>query len=222
MPWAPRKTVKGACTPVLATLRDRGGGGPRVPPPDDFDEEREANYNSIIRFGQRAFPHWIRAECSQFHRHVDRTAQRMLKGPGSHKRADMAPRANAKSTWISNVLPIWIAAHAERLEQEHDRLFRCILIISYAISLPSSFVRNIRRELEGNDYLARYYPEIHGEGGDKWTQTSIRTKNGIWIIAGAIGGNLRGKIEESHRPELTVLDDTESAEQAQTLSSGTR
>jgi len=188
--------------------RGRGGGA--------SGEERDANFDSILRFAKKAFPHWVPAEFSDLHRHLDFIGRMIATGKGDARRVTLAPRGNAKSTLVSKIYVMWVIAHNDRIMRESGRRIGCIVLLSYELSLPIGFIIDIRRELEGNEYLAEHYPEICGQG-DKWTEKHIRTKNGVHVGAQSTGKSIRGFIKEASRPDLILCDDLESMEHAQTL-----
>ena len=132
------------------------------------------------------------------------------------RRAIPAPRGNAKSTFVKAAC-IWVPCHDREITSANGgRPIDCILLLSYAVGLPISFINDIRRELTSNEYIREYYPEVVGQGV-KWTEQQTQTKNGTWICAGATRKEVRGIMPENKRPKLIFFDDFESMENAKTM-----
>ena len=183
----------------------------------EVEEERQKNFGDILRFGRRALPHWFTAPSSRFHKYLDKRIRRMACGQGGTEHVVLAPRGNAKSTLVSKTSVLWIIAHQIEILQANGNVpLDCIVIISYALGLPVSFIIDIKRELETNSYLRAFYPECFGAGREKWTEQKIRTNNGVWVCAGSTGQSIRGILPENKRPRWVVLDDCESMEHAAT------
>jgi len=211
-----QKTADEAISAAEALVRDMIAGVERTRGGGELGEERRKNFDSILRFAKKAFPHWVPASFSDLHRHLDFVGRMIALGGGGAKRVTLAPRGNAKSTIVSKIYTMWAIAHQEEIFNESGRRIDCIILLSYALALPVSFMLDIRRELESNDYLQEYYPEICGQG-DRWTERHIRTRNGVHVGAGSTGGSIRGFIKEASRPKLVICDDLESMEHAQTI-----
>lgn len=179
-------------------------------------EERALNYRSLLRFGRQAFPDWVRKASSPYHRYVDAVGRRMAANPEPQTRFDMAPRASAKSTWVSKIFSVWVICHQEEIAAERGEPLDFILLCSNALALPISFVRDIRTELEQNVYLRDVYPDASGRGTVKWTEEQLLTRNGVWLAVGSTNKSLRGTLKGKSRPNCCLCDDLENKENAST------
>lgn len=121
--------------------------------------------------------------------------------PGG-KEVDAAPRGNAKSTWTTLILPMWVTAF---------NLRNFVLIVSDTMSQSEDFISFIKAELETNERLNQDFPNITGEG-KTWRADTLITRNGVKIRGVGAGQKLRGMRHGSRRPDLVICDDLENDE----------
>ncbi len=161
---------------------------------------------SLDFFCTTYFPHYFNKPSSRLHQYFSKRYLEMIRtavevGQGD-KEANAAPRGNAKSTWGTFGLPLWVAAFRKR---------KYALIVSETRSQAESFLSFIKLELETNERLQQDFPELCGEG-PKWTADQIITRNGVKIQGAGAGQKLRGLRHGSSRPDLVVVDDLENDE----------
>lgn len=178
-----------------------------------FPNDRKAQRRRIERaavdleyFGRTYFPHYIEAPSSALHKYICSRYPAMIlraveTGLGD-KEASAAPRGNAKSTWTTLVLVLWVAAFKYR---------RFPLIVSETATQAEDFLSFIRAELETNERLAQDYPKLCGTG-PVWRANTIVTRNGVKIKGAGAGQKLRGMRHGARRPDLVVCDDLENDE----------
>lgn len=179
------------------------------PFPDDkaAQKARKAQASLSLDFFCRTyFPHYFAKPSSRLHkyfsqRYLDMIQKAFQTGQGD-KEANAAPRGNAKSTWGTFGLPLWVAAFRKR---------KFALIVSETRSQAESFLSFIKLELETNERLQQDFPELYGEG-PKWTSDQIITRNGVKIQAAGAGQKLRGLRHGNCRPDLVIVDDLENDE----------
>ncbi len=157
-------------------------------------------------FGRTYFPHYILSAPSDLHRYICDRFPRLIKkaidtGEGSRE-ADAAPRGNAKSTWTTLILPLWVAAYKYRYFP---------LIVSETASQSEEFIEFIKAELETNERLAQDFPDLCGKG-PVWRAGMIITRNGVKIRGAGSGQKLRGMRHRAKRPDLVIGDDLENDE----------
>ncbi len=181
-----------------------------------FQEDKKARRERIKKasrdleyFGRTYFPHYIEAPSSKLHKYIcSRDAamifQAVETGIGDRE-ADAAPRGNAKSTWTTLILPIWVAAYKYRLFP---------LIVSETASQAEDFIQFVKAELETNERLKQDFPDLCGEG-PIWRANTIITRNGVKIRGVGAGQKLRGMRHGSYRPDLVIGDDLENDEQVE-------
>lgn len=172
----------------------------------------------LLEFGRRYFPHYTELRPvgddgefvadepgwhpSRFHQDLCREIDRVLAASGSQRLAVAAPRGNAKSTWVSLILTLYVICH---------ELKRLTLIISNTSTLAESLLADVRHELEDNELLRSDYPAACG-AGPVWREDVIVTRNTCMVRAMGAGKRVRGLRFRQHRVGLVVLDDLENDE----------
>ena len=136
---------------------------------------------------------------SRFHHWLIGQLQTLHARRGS-RRALVAPRGSAKSTWVSLAYPLWVAL------QGYEPY---ILLLSDTQSQARLHLEAIKRELEDNLALAEAYPAAVGQGRP-WGQDRIRLANGVVVEALGTGAKIRGRRNRAERPSLIVVDDPEN------------
>ena len=106
-----------------------------------------------------------------------------------------APRGFAKSRMLSVFYPM----HQALFQKKKD-----ICIISASEGLAIEWLREIRREIENNPLIVRYFGDLRT---GKWTENHLilNNKTRTNIRARGAGGQIRG-----FRPDLIILDDIET------------
>lgn len=156
-------------------------------------------------FAKVAFPDFCDRPFNRMHRQrfelVKEPCTRARKGV---KRVKAAPRGNAKST-IDGFIDL-----------VHDIVYALewfIVVISDTSALSTERVRDIKAELESNDFLRWVYGNLVPTGeGATWTQSELVTANGVKVLAGSMGKSIRGKKNGPWRPTKVVLDDAEDSD----------
>jgi len=161
--------------------------------------ETTADFGAFCR---TYFPHRGRAEPSAFHRWIFRRAGEIADGPGGAREVIAAPRGNAKSTFWTELFPLWCILTRRR---------RYVLILSDAIEVAAMMLEGIKTELEVNPRLAHDFPQAVGQG-PTWQVGVIVTVGGAKVQAGGAGKRIRGARHGSQRPDLAILDDIENDE----------
>jgi hypothetical protein len=90
-----------------------------------------------------------------------------------------------------------------------SRRSRNILIIGSSFDRAADRLRNIKRELEGNELIAELYGTLVGP---VWGVEKLILANGVCIQAFGRGMSLRGVKHGAHRPDLVFVDDVEDQE----------
>jgi len=182
------------------------------PFPEDRKNQRERVKRAsrdLEYFGRTYFPHYIEAPSSRLHKYICTRSpamsfQAVETGLGDREAA-AAPRGNAKSTWTTLILPIWVAAYKYRLFP---------LIVSETASQSEDFIQFVKAELETNERLKQDFPDLCGEG-PIWRSNMIITRNGVKVRGVGAGQKLRGMRHGSRRPDLVIGDDLENDEQVE-------
>ena len=153
-------------------------------------------------FAQTYFPHYVRsASFSLFQQHIFANAGQYVAGDDT-QHVYLAPRGEAKSTYITRLLPLWCVINASK---------RMIVVVMDSCEQAVEMLEGIRAELDSNPRLQADYPDITGSG-KVWKTDKIITRNNIKIRSAGSGKRLRGMTHGAHRPDLVVLDDVENDE----------
>jgi hypothetical protein len=129
---------------------------------DGFDRTEAAKARRIAQaeqdfgfFCRTYFPHFGQAEPSAFHDWIFAELPRVIACADGQREAVAAPRGNAKSTYITQLLVLWCVMFRKR---------RYPIILSDAIEVAAMMLEGIKAELEANPRLAFDFPDQAGEG----------------------------------------------------------
>jgi len=167
--------------------------------------------HDLYLFAIRYCAHYLKKPSNELHRYLyeyistNLGKQNRKKG---FKHALAAPRAYAKSTLISAILPLWCIAYNKK---------RFIIICSDTASQAEDFLSDIKRELEFNDLLKRDFPHLATKG-PVWRTDEIITKNDIKVKVLGTGSKIRGRRFGIYRPDLVINDDLESSDMVRSRS----
>ena len=154
-------------------------------------------------FARTYFPHYftIKGECD-LHLHLNKVFEKIAlkKDNKGEKHAIAAPRAHGKSTYTSQLFPLWCLVFNYK---------SFIVEISDAIELMEGMLEAIKAELEDNPHLKLDFPDVVGIG-KTWRVGEFVSNNGVKIKAFGSGKRLRGVRYGVKRPDLVILDDLEN------------
>ena len=152
-------------------------------------------------FAKTYFPHYftIKGEC-ELHNDLALTFKSIVSSPKGEKYAKAAPRGHAKTTYCSQLLPLWCICFSKK---------RFIVEISDAVELVEGCLEAIKTELEDNANLKMDFPNVCG-ASKNWKIGEFVSKNGVKLKAFGSGKRLRGVKFGVYRPDLVVLDDLEN------------
>jgi len=158
----------------------------------------------IYLFAIRYLPHYLRLPNSPLHRYLYGYINRLFskKRYKGTKKAIAAPRGAAKSTIISNILPLWCLLYKKK---------HFVIIVSDTAGQAEDFLTDIKRELEFNKLLMKDFPEACGIG-PRWRTTEIISRNEVKILALGTGNKIRGRKFGVRRPDLLIGDELEDPE----------
>lgn len=152
-------------------------------------------------FVQTYFPHYIRSpHQSKLHEYLFEVLPQIATNPNSQKYAIAAPRAEAKSTIVSKLYPIWRLVTGR---------LRYALIAMDSIRQAYTILTAIKAELESNIRLKTDFLKAFGVGS-KWQEGEIITTSNVKIEVAGSGQRLRGLSHGAYRPDLVILDDIEN------------
>lgn len=154
-------------------------------------------------FAQTYFPHYVKGESSAFHEYAfAHYPKQILDTSKGYHDALAAPRGEAKSTIVTQILSLWCVVN----EYKHF-----IGIIMDSMDQAEQMLAAIKVELESNPRLKQDFPGVVG-GGRIWQVGEIVTANNIKIKAAGAGKKMRGWRFGPYRPDLILLDDIENDE----------
>lgn len=113
--------------------------------------------------------------------------------------AIMMPRGFSKTT-LFNGTNLWKILHLQS---------KFILYGSESGPHANMQLQNVKEQLETNELILKTYGDLVGS---KWTQDDIETRTGVKIVARGRGGQIRGLLRGSNRPDNIGLDDVEDEE----------
>nr|DAO76798.1 MAG TPA: Large Terminase [Caudoviricetes sp.] len=147
----------------------------------------------------------FRSPWSEFHLWLIKKIESVVLDHATEETKDVtaAPRGHAKSTLTSFAMPIWCAVYGYR---------KFIVIISATSPVAKQFITDIRNELEFNEKIVNDFGIQ--KNVDIWNSSEIYTRKHIFITSKGAGAQLRGMKFNSTRPQLVILDDLETPEDA--------
>ena len=120
------------------------------------------------------------------------------------------PRGHAKSTYLSNVKPLYAIVF---------NLRHYILVISETSAMAERFIEFVADQLKYNKKLREDFGELLSPKkilNDKDNSEEFVTANGVKVQASSIGKALRGARHGAYRPDLVIMDDLESSKNTNT------
>lgn len=156
---------------------------------------------NLLDWANAMLPHYLAKDCSKLHTFLATTFNQLRTVRGK-KWNIVAPRGNAKSTWMSLIKPLRSALEGEE---------PYIIIISDTGDQAVQHLDNIKAEIESNPRIARAYPTVAGKG-PQWRTERIELKNGVLIEALGTGKKIRGRRHGTKRPSLIIIDDPQNDE----------
>lgn len=171
--------------------------------PKASKQRRDKAWNDFWFFSRTYFPHYIKSEeRSVFHVYMHETLPGLVDDPKGKKEAIVAPRGEAKSTYVTQLFTLWCIITGRK---------RFPVIIMDAFDQAALMLEAIKAELEVNPRLSMDFPECSGQGR-VWQAGTIITANNCMIKVAGSGKKLRGYRFGPFRPDLVVLDDIENDE----------
>jgi predicted phage terminase large subunit-like protein len=172
-------------------------------------EARRLLGKDFLKFRKYYFKTYHEFPDADFHKELSSLLMKMTK-KRKMKAAIAAPRDSAKSTIISLEYVLYCICH---------KLENYIVIISNTREQASSFLRDIKHELDSNERLRQDFPEVCDRQVKPkpapWKETEIITPNKVKVTALGTDQEIRGRRNMKDRPTLIILDDIETSEPIQ-------
>ena len=192
------------CLPeIRARLKDELSGSAPEDPRRLLRAECKRDLN---RFAQEFFSHYFSEEFGPLQKELFAMAQAY--GTAKSRRSPIKtsvaiPRGFGKSTIMTLIVPIWLVCAG---------VWRFPVIISSNRALAVDFLRYIIAEVEQNDKLTDYFPELLPQIDNKgqtvsWKDDDIVMSGGARFIARGFGNSIRGQRNRSARPDALLIDD---------------
>jgi len=157
--------------------------------------------NSLMNWAMKHFPEHLFNDPSIFHNWIAKQLTDFHKRRGTNLNV-IAPRGNAKSTWITLIYVVLAALEGWETY---------ILIVSDSATQAKLFLEAVKDAIEFSPQLRKSYPSIAGKGS-VWNQDRIVLKNGVLIEAFGVKAKIRGRRKGAHRPSLIIIDDPQNDE----------
>lgn len=161
------------------------------------DDKNPENENNLIPAGISIF------DAPDFHKELTGYLNSLLVNV-TDRIAWSVPRGHAKSTYLSNMFPIYNICY---------NLRSFIVIISETQDGARLFADYVNNQLKHNDKLREDFGELMDEnsrGNKKDNSDKFVTKNNIMVAIGSTQKQLRGMRFLNNRPDCIILDDLES------------
>ena len=155
---------------------------------------------AIMLFGQTYFPEHFPSKHPELH-----TDMLAIMASKRKRKSIAVPRGHAKSTVVGFLLTLYRICFQQR---------KFIVIVSDSEDKAKTFVMRIRAELEFNNKLAKAFTQNGSFKSTDWAKTDFITSTGIRILAKGAGQSIRGELHLDTRPDMIVLDDIETDENA--------
>lgn len=155
---------------------------------------------AIMLFGQTYFPEHFPSKHPELH-----TDMLAIMSSKRKRKAIAVPRGHAKSTVVGFLLTLYRICFQQR---------KFVVIVSDSEDKAKTFVMRIRAELEFNKKLAKAFTQNGNFKSTDWAKTDFITSTGIRILAKGAGQSIRGELHLDTRPDMIVLDDIETDENA--------
>jgi hypothetical protein len=184
-------------TRAVRTLRQAAEQRQDYEPP--VESQRMPQAAPLAEWSRRYLPHYFTLPPSDLHRWLFELCDKSVHSRRMKVNC-VGPRDSAKSTVVTT-------GHVLREAVEGRESL--IWIVGETDKLAENHLRHLQAELDGNQALARDYPDAVGRG-PVWRQDKLRLRNGVAIEAVGKGSAIRGKRERHERPTLIVCDDLQS------------
>ncbi|WP_353856771.1 phage terminase large subunit [Bacillus sp. Bos-x628] len=166
---------------------------------EDMNPENE---NNLIPEGISIF------DAPDFHKELTSYLDEYRYNP-TKRIAWSVPRGHAKSTYLSNMYPIYNIVY---------NLRKFIVVLSETHDGSRQFTDYVNNQLKDNKKLREDFGELMSEGRDNKKDNADKfiTKNNIMVASGSTQKQLRGMRFMNARPDLIILDDLESEKNTNT------
>lgn len=167
------------------------------------DDRNPENENNLIPEGITIF------DAPDFHGELTRYLDSFMVDV-TQRLAWSVPRSHAKSTYLSNMYPLYNLVY---------NLRQFIVIISETQDGAKLFADYVNNQLKHNEKLRADFGELmdkDGRGNVKDNAEKFVTKNNVMVAIGSIQKQLRGMKFLNARPDLIIMDDLESEKSTNT------
>lgn len=167
------------------------------------DDKNPENENNLIPSGI------VVTDAPNFHYELTGYLDDFMDNP-TNRIAWSVPRGHAKSTYLSNMYPIYNIVY---------NLRKFIVVLSETHDGSKQFTDFVNNQLKDNAKLRRDFGELmdeNGRGNKKDNAEKFVTKNNVMVASGSTQKQLRGMRFLNSRPDLIILDDLESEKNTNT------
>lgn len=167
-------------------------------------------------FAYTYFPHHIWGAPSKFQAHFCQRYPSLLSRAGGCSEWWIAPRGEAKSSFLTKVGPVWCVVQSLHqndevraelgLTGERPPYIDYIILLGAETKLPTKLLEVVKTELTVNDALMLDFPEVCGRG-PQWKIGEFVTRSGVKIESFGAEQAVRGTFHGASRPKLLLGDD---------------
>lgn len=172
----------------------------------------EAGRQSLLNFAMIYLAEYVKFPYANFHRYLEED----LYDDEEKRILAMMFRESAKTVLCGLVYPLWCICYKKR---------HFIIYGSDEENAAASNMANLIYQLQANTLIANDFGTLYFEPRGIYKTTKKKTvkdfvtTNNIRVYARAVGQKVRGKLHNSHRPDLFLGDDLESIRNTNTKES---
>ena len=157
---------------------------------------------SIGLFAFYYFPEYI---TTRFGRHHQRIFECIARGARGRQVGILAPRGSGKSVSMAVIYPLHCIFYHYAYEALEMQPYHFIIIISKSEDMATERVQSIKNKILSDEYFSHL---ASGRGVKRFLCNSDK----IQVRPKGRGGQIRGSLFESHRPDLIICDDLDDPE----------
>ncbi len=149
-------------------------------------------------FAKYFMPEYVNTDFGKHHDAIFTAIPRNAKG---QKINILAPRGSAKSTSMAIIYPLHCIFFKWAYEKLDIDPIEFIVILSRSLPISKQRISDIKRKIETDPQFQ------HLRGKTTWGINKLTTSNNIMLVPLSRGGQIRGSLFGTNRPDLIISDD---------------
>ena len=173
---------------------------------DPVEQEAMLKACGFWSVGVFAFEYFAEYITTHYGKHHERIFEAIPRGARGKRINILAPRGSSKSTCMSVIYPTHAVFYRDAYETLDMKPYKFILILSKSGTMAESRIWDIQRKIETDE---RFW---HLRSNQRWGVQQLLTANDILLRPNSRGGQVRGSLFGSSRPDLIITDDLDDPE----------